>query len=553
MKHKRLASSESEASDDEQGLSYRSIEGKMKVKQVPDDIESESDSDEAIDLHQDNPLRWRSVQLNRQVKEHPDDIDAWLELVQHQDALLKAGHDIDSSLLENEARSYAEIKVSLLESALSNVQGDQDRRRVWQLLMREGAKVWDRKTVAKKWSEIPEEEKHTFELWKTHLDFRMSDVTSFQYEEVKTTLLSRLRWLITADANGGRKSNVEEAIYVLLRLTRMMFDAGYRELSLSAWQAIFELNIFRPMADGSDASMESFQEFWESEVPRFGEIGAQGWRHFVASNGIGDPLEPQPQVRQRETMSRDPYKLWAALEQEKAHGARVPARTLDEGNDDDPFRVVMFSDIEPLLFTIDPDVLDEVVGQLVDGFLLFSGFPPAHLSNAWTMLASRDPCVVSRIGRLQLETPSDQSSAGEEMLKQPPKFAERHVHATVTLDILITDKSWYQYLPSSGEDTSISKDMVQRALQHTLQARRCSHVGTYLLALTLLYDPASTKKQAKALLKRFPTDMDLYAAYALAESVQGRHEVADKTFASACELTSVSQHTSSICSLSAKT
>ncbi|KAH8176286.1 NRDE-2, necessary for RNA interference domain-containing protein [Sarocladium implicatum] len=538
-KHRRSNSSDSETSSGEKGLSYRSIEGKMKVRQVHDEPESENDSDENMDIHQDNPLRWRSVQLNRQVKEHPDDIDAWLELVEHQDALLKAGYDIDQSLLENEARSYAEIKLAMLESALANVQSDQDRRRVWILLMRVGTKVWDRKTVARKWSEIPEGERQHFDLWKTYLDFRMSDVTSFQYEEVKTILLARLTYLVGEVEDIGRISNVEEAIYVFLRLTRLVADAGYRELAVSAWQALFELNLFRPAnINGAIASLESFQDFWESEVPRFGEAGARGWEHYVASSGAGDPLEAQRPAPQNESTSRDPYKQWAALEQQKGQDARVPARTLDEGNDDDPFRVVMFSDVKPLIFNIGTGVLPDVLGQLVDAFLIFCGLPATKISGTWAALALNDPVVVRNMGRPAPETPEDHSIHSEVISKRPPNAARGSVHASVTLDILFPDKSWFQHLSFANEHTSILVDMVQTALQQALQARKISHLGVYFLALTNVLDPASTKKQAKALLKQYPTDIDLYVAYALAENRSGRNEVADKTFASAFELSS---------------
>ncbi len=38
----------------------------------------------------------------------------------------------------------------------------------------------------------------------------------------------------------------KQIIYVFLRLTRFLADAGFGELALAAWQASLELNLARP-------------------------------------------------------------------------------------------------------------------------------------------------------------------------------------------------------------------------------------------------------------------------------------------------------------------
>jgi hypothetical protein len=543
-KVKHVRSSASDTSDNENGLAYRSIEGRMKAKTVPD-TESDADSDVEADIHQDNPLRWRSVQLNLQVKEHPENIDAWLELVAHQDALLKAGHRIDQSLYEDEAHSYAEIKLSMLEGAISNAKSKEDRKRILSLLMREGAKVWDPKTAAKRWTELAEEERSGFDLWKINLDFRMSDVANFQYDDIKSLFLARLKHLLTEGVASDPKERFGEAVYVFLRMTRMIADAGYRELAFSAWQALFELNLYcPPWQDGSNPSLGSFQEFWESEVPRFGEAGAQGWRHYVETNGTQDPAETPVTTSAGgdEPISRDPYKLWAALEEKRGVQARTPARTLDEGNDEDPFRVVMFSDIEKMLFFIPPNILGQLEEQLIDAFLLSSGLPPAMQSSSWTQMASQDPHIVGNAGALRTRSSWGQPLPEEnEGFKRPPLFKGRTLECALTLDLLFSGQDWFHYLPTREHDPMLPWEVVEQGLKQFVQLRDISGMAEYMLAVAYIRDPSNIKKQAKALLKQYPTNIALFIAYALAEHRNGKDEIAQKTLTSAAQISSVSQ------------
>ena len=67
-----------------------------------------------------------------------------------------------------------------------------------------------------------------------------------------------------------------------------------------------------------------------------------------------------------------------------------------------------------------------------------------------------------------------------------------------------------------------------------------SGLATYHLALCAAQDRSGVKKTAKGLLKRYPTNLGLYKAYALAEYANGNREVAQKVVSSATELASVS-------------
>ncbi|KAK2679948.1 siRNA-mediated silencing protein NRDE-2 [Fusarium oxysporum f. sp. vasinfectum] len=513
----------SDSSEDEEQPTYRSIEGKAKPRRYDDsDLESESDAAaDDINLDQNNPLKWKSIQLSRRAKDQPDDIDAWLELANHQDALLRAGEDVDHKALEAEVHSFAEIKLHMLESALSNVSNHQDRIRVLIPLMREGIKVWNSKVAAKKWLDLREDEDKSFTLWKTHLDFAMSNISAFHFDTLKQMHLDRIRHVMSRSQVSIEPEDLKEAIYVFLRLTRFIHDSGYKELAVAAWQAFLELNFFRPtQLDDQSAAFESLRDFWESEVPRIGEADAQGWAKFVADGGIGDAPEPLQDIKGPEYQSRDDYKRWATLESSQADKARIPARTMDEGTEDDPFRVVMFSDIEPLLFS-DP--------------------PPTFWSDHWTDEAYHDQFLA--VFTLHMESSAPMPLSGDEdpteIQRKPPSFRQNPLCVSETLDVLFPQSEWFSYLPSRNRKNDVELGFMVNTTKQLVHNANFGGLATYHLALSQVQD-GSSKKAAKTLLKRYPTNLGLYRAYAIAEYANENHEVASKVVSSATELASKS-------------
>ncbi|KAI8164447.1 Eukaryotic translation initiation factor 6 [Colletotrichum sp. SAR 10_70] len=132
-----------------------SIEGKAKAHEFSDsDIDFDTDQEGDLNPEADEPLKQRSIHLSRQVKEHPDDIAGWLELIAHQDVLLKAGESLDREVTKGEIHSFAEIKISMYESALAQVKRPEDEERLLLGLMLEGAKVWSSSKLDSRWSDV---------------------------------------------------------------------------------------------------------------------------------------------------------------------------------------------------------------------------------------------------------------------------------------------------------------------------------------------------------------------------------------------------------------
>ncbi|KAG6365324.1 hypothetical protein INS49_006933 [Diaporthe citri] len=298
-KRKRASAEPEDVSGDE-GPDYRSIQGKAKARDFFDsDLESadtsDSETEPAVDLS--DPARQRSVELSRQVKDHPEDVDAWLDLIDLQESLLRLDEHTRQERSDDEAKGLASIRVSLLEEALPHARDKKGRERLLLRLMREGSRAWSGKTLTKRWSEVSRED-DSFALWKTHLNHRLSNMATFTYDEMKKLHFDRLQLLRqrlarieTSATNASLLVDIcNELVYVFLRTTRFIYDAGYSELAVAAWQATLELTFARPR-DASDLEaddlMSSFGGLLGERSPSYRRRRCQRVDAFRRSRGNG--------------------------------------------------------------------------------------------------------------------------------------------------------------------------------------------------------------------------------------------------------------------------
>ena len=72
----------------------------------------------------------------------------------------------------------------------------------------------------------------------------------------------------------------DEIVNNTIKVANLWARAGYRERSIALFQATIELNLFSPKFPGSyslEDRLATFEPFWDSGVPRFGEDGALGF------------------------------------------------------------------------------------------------------------------------------------------------------------------------------------------------------------------------------------------------------------------------------------
>lgn len=545
--------SETRDSSDEERQSYRSIYGKSKDHEHSDsDLDYASDASvDPRDLGLDDPMNLRSIELSRKVRDHPEDIDAWFELVDHQDTLMKVNSQGGHHPTAAEVKSFADIKLSMLQQAYSHATTDSQREKLQLRIMREGSKIWDAKALHKRWEEALTKHGATFELWKEYTNFQQTKLSTFQYEKIKQHYIERLRYLeleaSTKESHVDRTRIYEHVIYVFLRATRFISDAGYRELATAAWQATLELTFARPSTQPDQPNLSipsNFRDFWESEVPRIGEESAQGWATFEQNGGTQEPPEPKSEDKWVSPNTRDGYKAWSIIEQHRARIATNPARTLDDGAEDDPFRVVMFADIQDILLYLPADIIPDIQSQLLDAFLILCQLPPAHISSGIVRdMVLDDFLVRSSTTRGIAGLPQNFNMDSEDQNKKPPEFLHDYQRIATTPDLLFPLPHWFRSMKKIQDD--IPPDQyrwISTTLKQLVRTFGIRGLAPYYLAFEAMNDPGNEKKTAKALLKQDSTNIVLYRGYSALEWAKGNKDVARNTLAAAMGLTSISSH-----------
>ncbi|GAB1320735.1 hypothetical protein MFIFM68171_10945 [Madurella fahalii] len=497
----------------------------------------------------------RSIALSRTVKANPSDTASWLELIGLQEALFPSRSG-GSARTADEAKALAQLKLALYEEALPHAVSGADRERLLVGMMREGGRVWDAQALRRKWDGVVKAETGSFALWREHLGFEMtgSGGLGLTVEEGRGLMEGKLRELrmelTEVAARAGEEEVVEllsgRVVYLLLRLTCFLRDTGFVELAVAAWQAVLEMTFCRPVTAGEDADLvlESFADFWETEVARIGEEGAKGWWHFVEA--MDDPPEAKREPLGDIPSVKDPFKAWAAVEQQRAEKARMPARTLDQGTDDDPFRVVMFSDIKELLVWFPSRVLPLVKPKLVDAFLVFCGFPAAGLAGEEFAALLGDPFVAGRASTLGRGLRRDNIGPAADLPTRVPEFKQQGGAMAVSQELLFGN-AWFRYLDKlSNGDSRFDCSWVLGTLRCLVTTCKVEELAEYYLAMEWLNEPAGARKVAKRLLKQYSANIRLYNAYALVESANQNPDVSYKVLSSATSLTPQSARSSQL-------
>ncbi len=514
----------------EEGPSYRSIHGKAKPHE-----HSESDEDYSTDSSTgsnwrdaDDPAKAKSIELSRRVREHPEDIEAWLQLVDHQDVLLGTVSSVGRRPTLSEVKSYADIKLNMLEQAMSHVTTDSQRVVLQSRIMREGAKIWDHKNLGKRWKDVMQKHGSDFGLWRAYMNYRQTTLSDFQYDEIKNLYVERLIFIKDEIASLPASSNqiplYEQMIYVFLRATRFTADAGFRELGTALWQATLELTFSRPVAisEGDDGSVPSnFEVFWESEVLRLGEDGAQGWAAFQRAAAPQEPPDPNPSHQPPLPATRDGYKAWSILEHYRAFTSALPARTLDDGTEDDPYRVVMYGDIQDMLLYIPTQIVPFIRQQLLDAFLVFVQLPPAFDSTEFARGILRDNFNIhGPTESFIAQDTSNQSGVeqGHNGQTRNPDFSHKYQSMSLTPEVLFPSSNWFRYMNSIREDVPPDQyRWISNTLRQLVRSLGVKELAPYYLAFESINAPGNEKKTAKALLKQDPANVDLYEGYAILE------------------------------------
>lgn len=500
----------------------------------------------------DRNLRLESAVLLKKVDSDPNNGEAWLDLIEQQDRLLEhREHSSKVTGASGQKLSAAATKLSIYEKAIEKVEDPQFRQRLLLGMMSEGAKIWDKKVLSSNWVRLLKQNPNDIRLWIDFLAFRQTNYSTFRFNDVKDVCIQSLRMLKDSPPGSVKHTRADDiGIYLILRLTLFLREAGFSEHAVAIWQAILEFNFYRP---DNGENIWKFEEFWESEVPRIGEIGSRGW----AKSAAGDCNPPEPVFGESAPSVKNgsQIELWHVHEQIKSLQNRKPARTLDEVDEEDPYQVILFSDIEPFLENL--ITAHESPSSIVYGFLAFCHLPPLAGTPDYNSLWWRNPFIRN-------ETLSKHQSPLDSWLFRNSSCEQSIIQSDIALKTSIPSGDPFSF-PTSNFLTSadslfarpgcwfstfdqcvaeyrrdmgpLSISLVRQVLKALVAVLPHFHeLAEYVLAFEYTFFPDAAKKTAKLFLKSSPSNLRLYNAYALINLREGMSAIAAGVIVSALSM-----------------
>ncbi|KAF9270085.1 hypothetical protein L218DRAFT_976056 [Marasmius fiardii PR-910] len=333
----RLPSNTKYASD------YRSVE-KDNGNDSDSNSESEHDQnpslsdDEDSEPHRDTSHQITLKSLEQRVAANPSSISSWLALL----ARTLSTVDKDS---KGATKARADISLSVLERAMSAHPRNALSTRLRLKYMWAGSEIWSGSKLTEEWERAVE--LGDADIWMEWLEWRIS--VGIDISEIFDCASRILAALDDSEANDILK------VRLLWRVAVACQQAGFPERATALFEAEAEI-LFKvpqtlhglPMKNVLDA----LEEFWESEVPRVGEIGSRGWAYW-GSHGDENQSHPSTPSNVIDRADLDPYRQWGFSESLTDQNRRHPLRSIDDS--DDPYSTILFSDLRQLLFSVQSD------------------------------------------------------------------------------------------------------------------------------------------------------------------------------------------------------
>ncbi|KAL8901900.1 MAG: hypothetical protein Q9192_000319 [Flavoplaca navasiana] len=484
-------------------------------------------------------LLGKKIALSRRVDEAPSDWHAWIALVELQDEIDGFSGTLSRRPHTNaERQSNAEITLSMYGKALRGVMDPEGRERLHLGMMSKAEIVWEARKLSSHWQTIIKQHSLSLQVWKRYLNFHQS-LSGFTLEENKARYIDCLR-LLQNMRNGMEPSDAKQLavygiqIYVLLRLTLLLREAGYMEVAVAAWQALLEFEFNKPTKyrhagqtkSTFDDSILAFEQFWDSEAPRIGEANARGWLN--SDDDCPEQRQPPDAGKTPIHHATSVFKSWADAEHQTNSRSLLPNRDIDEPLDD-PYRTVLFSDVRHALIVSPTDIAEDQVhiwyeDQFVRNEMLY-GRKVSSGNHGSAIADFHDPH--RKPSKPSIET-TDTS--------RPNVFAFYMGDFEISSDTLFAVPSqWFSAFGSEIEP--IPKDFILRTLK-MLTSRGVGGDGLaeYLLAFEEHISSSTVRKSTKSLLKNRPSSLRLYNAYAWIEHRHGNTEAANRVWDTAIKM-----------------
>ncbi|KAG9679657.1 DUF1740-domain-containing protein, partial [Aureobasidium melanogenum] len=482
-------------------------------------------------------VRQQNVQFVRATKSDPSNLQAWLDLANHQERLVSPGADAHS-LTNVERQTLADMRIAVYEKALKHVNTSETAKRERLLLglLQEAAVAWDAQKYMNKLQGILQQYPESFRIWSLYLDACQTNPINFRFEDAKRIFVRSIRTLGSRATSGNEPDSRRMVLYLILRYTVFLLDTGYDELSIAIWQALGEYHLFRPRHLASreiSHVLGDFEQFWESEIPRFGEVGARGWRTVVEND---DMISNHQKPPSRDQMSsKMPFKSFAALESTMSDSYQFPGRTMDEPGSDDPFHVVLFSDIRDIVEAT-ASGLDHY--DLLDAILCYLGLPRMGLRTAAENHTQSQPHwrtdVFLRHGLLQSGSLLDDNNC---LYRQHIPNYQRSTELLFSRMFRGLSAAVSEQDANSSSSTPTAAHFARRMLSSMVKEfSNDDDLAEYHLAFELSCFPKEASKAAKQILRQRPSSLRLYNACATIEAKLGKFEKAAQIWSGAINM-----------------
>ncbi|CAE6511410.1 unnamed protein product [Rhizoctonia solani] len=313
----------------DEGPAYREITRADSDSSASDISDSESDT-ELI-----TPELTRAGKLGARVKEYPTDISAWMALLKHNVAPAQ------------DTLARAEMTVSVLSKALAAHPANRRSPSLRLRFLRAGEIIWPRDQLEKEWEEVLKDFLHDGDVWTEWVGWRMRVMHDHGIEDVIGDIAHAFEVL-----RGSTEELEMQRLRIFWKACVWLRQAGYVERAISTMQAQIEITFFPPSNRPSTFpdTLKMFEEFWDSEVPRIGEEGAQGWANWVSNDGTGNVYDSRQAFKPLQDPPTDPYHHWAQREKIIDDTLTQPLRLRTVNfRLDDPHRVVVLSDFSAIL------------------------------------------------------------------------------------------------------------------------------------------------------------------------------------------------------------
>ena len=340
------------------------LEGRGGLQEMENEAEEESAASFKLHLVQE-----KTREYNERLRENPSDIQLWLEYVEFQDVSIGesefGGKMGQTNKKEKVGKNVVLRQKALVEKKLAILKAAIDKNPMSVELgvkrLEVSRELLEAKQLDRQWKELIFLFPRSFSVWKFYLRFVSSNFTTFTVSRALREYRNYFAKLKQMHALPDQPKGTEDEIVVAtVNLCNFLARAGFREKGTALWQASVELNLFAPDFPGHyslEDKLATFEQFWESAVPRFGEPGAQGFAHVMRrrnevaeEDGVDDnksAWEDDLIDRAGNLVRRN--RLWLELELGRERRHWCPFRSTEDAPED-PDRSVSFEDISPFLF-----------------------------------------------------------------------------------------------------------------------------------------------------------------------------------------------------------